>query len=128
MLLRMNITELKTDMKRGDFIYRGTCHDCGIPVEVNAKLTEEGAINIDGGAIYKIKQGIDDRYFFKCDECFKKDKTLRNFRQCEVYSRVVGYLRPVNQWNKGKKEEYDMRKEFVNIKGATRVHAKENKN
>jgi len=25
---------------------------------------------------------------------------------CEVYSRVVGYLRPVDQWNNGKKAEY----------------------
>jgi ribonucleoside-triphosphate reductase len=24
----------------------------------------------------------------------------------EVYSRVVGYLRPVSQWNKGKKAEW----------------------
>jgi ribonucleoside-triphosphate reductase (formate) len=32
--------------------------------------------------------------------------------QCEVYSRIVGYIRPVNQWNKGKKAEYDDRKEF----------------
>jgi len=31
---------------------------------------------------------------------------------CEVYSRVVGYLRPVNQWNKGKKEEFKLRKTF----------------
>lgn len=30
--------------------------------------------------------------------------------KCEVYSRVVGYLRPVQAWNKGKKEEYAMRK------------------
>lgn len=30
--------------------------------------------------------------------------------QCEIYSRVVGYLRPVNQWNKGKKAEFEMRK------------------
>ncbi len=29
---------------------------------------------------------------------------------CEVYSRVVGYLRPVQNWNKGKKEEFAMRK------------------
>lgn len=29
---------------------------------------------------------------------------------CEVYSRVVGYLRPVSLWNKGKKEEFFMRK------------------
>lgn len=31
---------------------------------------------------------------------------------CEVYSRVVGYLRPISQWNKGKQEEYKERKEF----------------
>jgi ribonucleoside-triphosphate reductase (formate) len=30
-------------------------------------------------------------------------------RECEIYSRVVGYLRPVQQWNKGKKEEYKER-------------------
>ena len=34
-------------------------------------------------------------------------------KETEVYSRVVGYLRPVAQWNKGKKEEYKMRKEYV---------------
>ncbi|MCD6569473.1 MAG: ribonucleoside triphosphate reductase [Deltaproteobacteria bacterium] len=31
----------------------------------------------------------------------------------EVYSRVVGYLRPVTQWNKGKKEEFKKRKPFI---------------
>lgn len=31
---------------------------------------------------------------------------------CEVYSRVVGYLRPVKQWNKGKQEEYQLRQVF----------------
>ncbi len=30
----------------------------------------------------------------------------------EVYSRVVGYLRPVNQWNEGKAEEFKARKTF----------------
>jgi ribonucleoside-triphosphate reductase len=28
---------------------------------------------------------------------------------CEVYTRIVGYLRPVDQWNKGKKAEYGNR-------------------
>ena len=32
---------------------------------------------------------------------------------CEVYSRVVGYLRPVQQWNKGKKAEYAQRRVFT---------------
>ncbi len=31
---------------------------------------------------------------------------------CEVYSRVVGYIRPINQWNKGKKKEFSDRKTF----------------
>jgi ribonucleoside-triphosphate reductase (formate) len=31
---------------------------------------------------------------------------------CEVYSRVVGYLRPVDQWNDGKQSEFSIRKTF----------------
>ena len=31
----------------------------------------------------------------------------------EVYSRVVGYLRPVNQWNDGKLAEYQQRRTFA---------------
>ncbi|TFE71087.1 ribonucleoside triphosphate reductase [Methylacidiphilum caldifontis] len=34
-------------------------------------------------------------------------------RPCEIYSRVVGYLRPVNQWNPGKQEEFKLRKTFI---------------
>ncbi len=32
--------------------------------------------------------------------------------KCEVYSRVVGYLRPVDKWNEGKAEEFKDRKTF----------------
>lgn len=32
---------------------------------------------------------------------------------CEVYSRVVGYLRPTRQWNEGKRAEFRFRKSFV---------------
>ncbi len=31
---------------------------------------------------------------------------------CEVYSRVVGYLRPVKNWNAGKKQEFKERITF----------------
>lgn len=31
---------------------------------------------------------------------------------CEVYSRVVGYLRPVDQWNEGKQQEFKERKTY----------------
>jgi ribonucleoside-triphosphate reductase len=37
---------------------------------------------------------------------------LRNYQDCEVYSRVVGYLRPVNQWNDAKQMEFKDRKMF----------------
>jgi len=31
---------------------------------------------------------------------------------CEVYSRVVGYLRPVQQWNRGKQQEFALRRVY----------------
>lgn len=40
---------------------------------------------------------------FTCPECGAS---------CEVYSRVVGYIRPMQQWNKGKKQEFLDRQEF----------------
>ena len=36
---------------------------------------------------------------------------------CEVYSRIVGYFRPVSQWNKGKQSEFKIRKIFGGVKG-----------
>ena len=41
---------------------------------------------------------------FTCPECGQ---------EAEVWSRVVGYLRPVQNYNKGKREEYMLRKKFV---------------
>lgn len=41
---------------------------------------------------------------FKCPDCGA---------DCEVYSRIVGYIRPVNQWNKGKQMEFHNRKNFA---------------
>ena len=34
-------------------------------------------------------------------------------RETETFTRIVGYYRPVSLWNKGKKSEFDMRKEFA---------------
>ena len=33
-------------------------------------------------------------------------------KKCEVYSRVVGYYRPVQNWNNGKREEFKDRLEY----------------
>ena len=40
---------------------------------------------------------------FSCPECGEN---------CDVFSRVVGYISPVNQWNEGKTEEFKTRKTF----------------
>jgi len=42
---------------------------------------------------------------FECPKCTIK-------QPCEVYSRVVGYIRPVNQYNIGKQQEFKERKTF----------------
>jgi ribonucleoside-triphosphate reductase len=31
---------------------------------------------------------------------------------CEIYSRVVGYIRPVGQWNDGKQAEFQERQAY----------------
>lgn len=33
--------------------------------------------------------------------------------KCEVYSRVCGYFRPVQNWNRGKQEEFKRRKVYI---------------
>ena len=35
--------------------------------------------------------------------------------KCEVYSRIVGYIRPIDQWNEGKYEEFKDRKTFDKV-------------
>lgn len=41
---------------------------------------------------------------FKCPECDS---------DCEVFSRVVGYIRPIKQWNEGKRAEFEARTNYV---------------
>ena len=45
-------------------------------------------------------------------ENLRKEKAEAKGTECEVFSRIVGYLRPVQNWNKGKKEEFGMRKMY----------------
>jgi len=50
--------------------------------------------------------GYLDGEHFECPKCTIK-------QPCEVYTRIVGYLRPVSQWNQGKQQEFKERKEFT---------------
>ena len=50
----------------------------------------------------------------------KKASTQKITRQaCEVYSRVVGYIRPVQNWHVGKKEEFKDRKTYDKVLSPT---------
>ena len=44
-------------------------------------------------------------------------------KEVEVYSRVVGYFRPVSRWNDAKKEEYKDRTEYTMNVEKVRMHA-----
>ena len=74
------------------------CHDCGQELGRDAEY---------------MPYQVGTETLAKCKKCHQKDAVLRNFRQTEVYSRVVGYIRPVAQWNKGKQAEYGDRLEFA---------------
>ncbi len=85
----------KIKFKKGDIV----CHDC-------ERKMNKG----DDVVVYDLDQcGV----FYKCKDCYAESRVLENFQKCEVYSRIVGYIRPVQQWNVGKTEEYKDRKEFV---------------
>jgi len=81
------------------------CHDCNRGIKVENS-------EIQNGLLIKYREGNEEFDIFKCDDCFKKNPALANFRKCEVYSRIVGYLRPVKQWNVGKKQEFDERQGY----------------
>lgn len=53
------------------------------------------------------------------------EKELLNVRgtECEVYSRIVGYFRPVKQWNNGKQEEFSQRVTFEIVNSEAKIKA-----
>ena len=115
MFVAKDLQKYFDDSKSSKIGFKGPCHTCGEPVCIDIDMTLNGMVVVLGGAVYsaQVGQTEEDRaIFLKCDACFKQDPELRNFQPCEVYSRVVGYLRPVSGWNEGKQEEYLMRKTF----------------
>jgi len=43
----------------------------------------------------------------------KKKLKNKDRTPCEIFSRIVGYMRPINQWNVGKVAEYKERKNYI---------------
>ena len=80
----------------------GTCRKCGCKVKVEALPTPEG-IAVNGGALFL---NDDNEFQVLCEECWE------SHGKTEVYTRCVGYLRPVAQMHEGKREEVKDRKMF----------------
>ncbi len=54
----------------------------------------------------------DHGYIFGEHEHCPKCQAIGKEQKCTVFSRIVGYLRPVDQWNEGKQEEFKERALF----------------
>jgi hypothetical protein len=89
--------------------FTGACHDCKKEITVLTQLGPDG-FRITGGSVFRVTGN--EALFFKCDACLKEQAQLREYQPCEVYARCVGYLRPINQWNPGKKAEFHDRTDF----------------
>lgn len=81
-----------------------SCMDCGKEFILEVERTGSEALLIKNGAVYKSR----GEYEFKCAKCFKDNPN--HGPKVDIYSRVVGFLRPVSDWNKGKRAEYSLRK------------------
>ena len=73
------------------------CVDCEVEITDKNK-----------GAKYPKKDGM-ERY--KCVDCYEEKPEIS--QEALVYSRVVGYLTTVNQWNRGKRQEFRQRKLYL---------------
>ncbi len=102
----MSDVKTKTSKRKKEALKYGTCHDCGKDLKI-----KDG--EIENGVLLAYEDEQEEVSVLKCDSCYEKNPSLENFRNCEVYSRIVGYLRPVQNWNEGKAQEFKERKTFT---------------
>ncbi len=60
----------------------------------------------------EIKVGDENVGYWKEENVYRCGECTQAFFKTEVYSRSVGYIRPVQQWNTGKTAEFKDRKMF----------------
>ncbi|MDY6821097.1 MAG: anaerobic ribonucleoside-triphosphate reductase [Deferribacterota bacterium] len=60
-----------------------------------------------------IKNGETKKELEEKIEEIKKEIENTKGTKCEIYSRVVGYHRPVENWNDGKKDEFEHRQNYI---------------
>jgi len=95
------------EAKSDKIAFVGKCHNCGKDINIKINKQDTGYA-VAGGAIYLTSMGP----IGKCNDCYKESSALHNFQPCAVYSRIVGYMRPVSDWNPGKQAEFKLRATF----------------
>ena len=85
------------------------CDHCGEEFIAILTRVSETELEISGAVIgvRKAESNFSDRYVFRCPGCYESDQNFGT--ECDIYSRVVGFYRPVKYWNKGKQAEYKER-------------------
>lgn len=81
------------------------CIDCKKEIKLELERTSETVLIVKNGIIARKKST--NEVMCKCDSCFTNSGVFGG--DTEVYSRVVGYLRPVASWNGAKQSEFSMR-------------------
>jgi hypothetical protein len=116
------MTEIKEDSATMKFIKKllkesgtgcieliGKCQSCSKEVKV---IVWKKDMEVEGTGGVIVGQELDAYPEFKCLECLERDGGRISPQRCEIFSRVVGYLRPIQGWNKGKREEFAMRTNY----------------
>ena len=84
------------------------------------KRAKKSAINKN--SITQWVNTLADRVRCLTEEIMTLDEKER--QECEVYTRVMGYFRPVSQFNKGKQSEFNERKWFSENRLKSQQHQK----
>lgn len=107
----MKLDDMNEKLRNGPAEFTGQCCECESDVLIRAEISGMNLL-VEGGAMFRPPElwHCPTEYLFKCQNCF--DKSPKFHPKTEVYSRVVGYMRPVSQWNDGKKAEFEIRKTF----------------
>ncbi|MDA3814821.1 MAG: hypothetical protein PF549_00445 [Patescibacteria group bacterium] len=82
------------------------CFDCDCEIKM------EGS-EIKNGVLLQYEDNNEEIFVMKCNDCYEKNEGIIGYKECEVYSRIVGYLRPIKNYNPGKRQEYEDRKEYI---------------
>ena len=90
--------------------FAGKCRTCQTDAQLISEMDYDGRFETRGDAwvITTPRTG----WVIFCADCGIPKNFVEEQTETEVYSRVVGYLRPVKNWHDSKKAEYENRVNF----------------